>query len=257
MDAIFPPLQSVEMGPPRAPVSVADAGSSDAGAVRPRNEDTLVLRADAGLWAVADGMGGHAGGAWASEVIASAIAEVEMAGELETDCERLAMAIHDANWTIYSRAAAGGVRIGSTVAALLLDANRFAVLWAGDSRAYRLRGGGLVQLTKDHTQIQERVDRGALTAAEAWRHPMSHILTRAVGVDAALDLACVQGEARADDVFLLCSDGLHGVATDAEIASILSTESPDGACQALLALCRLHGAPDNVTTVVVRAAGAH
>jgi serine/threonine protein phosphatase PrpC len=128
------------------------------------------------------------------------------------------------------------------------------VLWAGDSRAYLLREGRLARLTRDHTQVQDRVERGLLSPDEARTHPMAHVLTRAVGVGPELELARADGAAWPGDTFLLCSDGLHGVAEDAEIAAALAGKSPSVACEALLALAYERGAPDNVTVVVAACA---
>jgi serine/threonine-protein phosphatase Stp1 len=231
--------------------ATADAARTDVGLVRSSNEDAFVRRPDAGLWAVADGMGGHEGGEWAAAAIARALEAAQATGDFDPDCASVAQAVRHAHQTIYARAAGDRLRMGSTVVALLLGAGRFAVFWVGDSRAYRLRAGALVQLTRDHTQVQSRVDRGLLSLDEARSHPMAHVLTRAVGVEPTVAIDRADGEARPGDTFLLCSDGLHGVVADAEIAEALSAHGPAGACETLLALCRARGAPDNVTMVVV------
>jgi serine/threonine protein phosphatase PrpC len=228
---------------------VTDAGCTDVGLVRASNEDALVRRPEAGLWAVADGMGGHEDGEWASGVIAEAIAAARIAGDFETDCLAIRESLQAANGAIYRQAAAKQLRMGSTVVTLLLGDERFAVFWVGDSRVYRLRAGGLAQLTTDHTHVQSKVARGLLSPGEARVHPMSHVLTRAVGVEAMLDLADVRGVIEPGDVFLLCSDGLHGVVTNHEIGGLLAGRSPAEACEALLGLSRARGGPDNVTLV--------
>jgi serine/threonine protein phosphatase PrpC len=238
------------------PSAIVDAARTDIGLVRASNEDAFLARPAARLWAVADGMGGHAEGEWASAAIVQALAGVLLDGDLEGDCARVALGVHAANGVIYSRAESHGQRMGSTVVALLVgDDSRFAVLWAGDSRAYRLRGGALVQLTTDHTQVQSKVARGLMTADEARVHPMAHILSRAVGAEAELDLSSLRGEARAGDVFLLCSDGLHGTLPETEIAAVLASVAPAQACETLIGLCHAQGAPDNVTLAVVALAG--
>jgi protein phosphatase/serine/threonine-protein phosphatase Stp1 len=237
-----------------APLRVADAACTDPGLLRPANEDAFVRRTEDRLWAVADGMGGHEGGAWAAAAIAHALSTAPVIGTLEADSAGAAHSLHDANRLIHSRAEALGLRMGSTVVALVLGGRRFSVLWAGDSRAYLLRDGRLAPLTRDHTQVQERVERGLLSPAEARKHPMAHVLTRAVGVQPELELASASGAAWPGDAFLLCSDGLHGVAADEEIAERLRARSPASACEALVALAVERGAPDNVTVVVVACA---
>ena len=234
---------------------VTDAASSHVGKVRASNEDAFVIRPEAGLWAVADGMGGLARGEWASGVIVRALDDLRFTGAPRADQALLTDAIEAANAAVHGQAGAYGAAIGSTVVALLLRDGRFSVTWAGDSRAYRLRDDRLDQLTRDHTQVQDRVDRGLLTPAEARAHPMAHVLTRAVGVQAILELDSAEGAARTGDVFLLCSDGLHGVAGDDEIAAILRSGEPQSACDRLVALCLAKGAPDNVTVVVAAVEG--
>ncbi len=196
-------------------------------------------------------MGGHERGEWASGLIVESIAAARMVGELDADAASLADSIHAANGAIYDEATARGVSTGSTVVALLVSGRRFAVLWAGDSRAYMVRGGQLLQLSRDHTQVQDMVERGLLAQEDAKTHPMGHVLSRAVGVQQGLELEGVTDEVQVGDVFLLCSDGLHGVVSDAEIGRVLSEERPRGACERLVDLCLSRGAPDNVTIVTV------
>ncbi len=141
--------------------------------------------------------------------------------------------------------------MGSTAVALYLSDRQFACLWAGDSRIYLLRDGALLQLTRDHTQVQEMVDRGLLSPAEAKHHPMSHVLSRAVGVEETLQLDAISDEAAPRDIFLLCSDGLTGLVSDGEIADTLSRLPVNAACNRLLEMVLDRGAPDNVTIVAV------
>ena len=175
--------------------------------------------------------------------------EAPLSGDLESDCDRVAEAVAKANRLIRERARSRAAPIGSTVVTLLLSGARYAVFWAGDSRAYRVRGGELVQLTRDHTQVQERVDRGLMTADEARGHPMAHVLTRAVGVDEEPALAYAEGEVRPGDRFLLCSDGLHGCVSPREIYEALRLGPPAATCDSLMELCLARGAPDNVTVI--------
>jgi serine/threonine-protein phosphatase Stp1 len=152
---------------------------------------------------------------------------------------------------IHAESQDAGKQMGSTVVVLLVEGRRFAVLWAGDSRAYLLRRGQLHRLTRDHTQVQEMVDRGLMSAEQARGHPMSHVLSRAAGVEPGLELDAVADEAAGGDVFLLCSDGLHGVMTEPEIAEALALQRPQTVCDNLLELALSRGAPDNVTVIAV------
>ena len=229
---------------------LVDASRSDVGKVRSNNEDALLARPQVGLWAVCDGMGGYERGEWASDRITSALGAAPVSGDFDADTAAIAAAIHGANAAIYAEAHGSGGPMGSTVVALLVSGRRFAVLWAGDSRAYLLRGGELHRLSRDHSQVQEMVDRGLLTAEEARGHPMSNILTRAAGVEPGLALDAIADEVEVGDVFLLCSDGLHGVVSDTEIVRAL-TLRPHDACESLVDLTLSRGAPDNVTVIAV------
>ena len=222
------------------------------GCVRAVNEDSFVSRPRDCIWAVADGMGGHKNGQYASGVVAKAI-EVVAAGEtLEGSFEAVANAIYAANNEIFNLAQSRGEQMGTTVVALVFCGLEFAVLWAGDSRAYLYRVGDLHQLTRDHTQVQEMVDRGLLSPEEALDHPMGHVLARAVGVQQTLDVDANGDTAQFGDVFILCSDGLHGVLADSEISRII--DGPGGqAAEKLVEACLASGAPDNVTVTIVRA----
>lgn len=224
---------------------------TDVGGVRKVNEDALVSRPEAALWAVADGMGGHDNGRFASGALAAELEKAALDGGFDEDAQAVGDAIAAANAAIFAAAREAGKSMGSTVVALFLAGPRFGCLWAGDSRAYLKRGEQLHRLTRDHTQVQDMVERGLLTAEEARSHPMSHVLSRAVGVGAQLQLDAVADEAAPGDVFLLCSDGLTGVVADAEIAERLAQDKPEIAAQRLVELCLSRGAPDNVTVVVV------
>lgn len=238
--------------------------ATHAGAVRPRNEDALVERPDLGLWAVADGAGGHGAGDVASRAVAEALeaipvglAAVEMLAEARL---RLA-AVHA---TLRQEAALHGPGrvIASTVVALIARDGHFACLWAGDSRAYLLRGGRLSRLTRDHSLVQELVEAGRITEAEAETHPQANVITRAVGAAGELELDKVSGPMAPGDRFLLCSDGLVRALPESGIAALLLHAGDDGTggapadtAAALVAHAVARGARDNVTAVVLQHPG--
>lgn len=233
------------------PLRLRTASLTHPGLVRAVNEDSLLLREADGVWLVADGMGGHANGQWASAAVVRAVAQAPLAGDLDADVLVLSDALQAANAEIYVTGTANGARMGSTAVLLMIQGRRFGCVWAGDSRAYLLRDGVLHQLSRDHTQVQEMVDRGLLTPGEAASHPMSHVLSRAVGVQEAMELEAVSDLVQPRDIFLLCSDGLSGFVSDAEIAERLGGFGGATACKRLVELVLSRGAPDNVTLVAV------
>ena len=235
-----------------ASIRIESAAMTHEGRVRAHNEDSYVACDGEGLWAVADGMGGHEGGDWASARIVDALAAAAgTPGGLEELGDAAADAISAANRDILAEAKTRGKQMGSTVVVLIVRGARYAILWVGDSRAYRLRGGALAQLSRDHSQVQEMVARGLMTPAQAIGHPMGHILSRAVGVQSDVEVDTAMGEVQPGDIFLLTSDGLHGVVGDGEIAGHLSREAPGRALDHLVALTLAKGAPDNVTGIAV------
>ncbi len=231
---------------------IEDTASTHVGNVRKENEDSLLAAPQSGLWLVADGMGGHAHGQFASRAIVEAFAGVSIPDTIEDACFVVAETIHDANSRIYSRSLELGTQMGSTVVSLVVRGHEFAVLWAGDSRAYVFRGGQLILLSRDHTQVEALLERGLLTPDEARDHPMKHVLARAVGVQETLEIDAIRDTIQPRDVFLLCSDGLHGVLEDHEIAAMLREKGHDS-CDDLINACLERGAPDNVTVTLIEA----
>ncbi|TDX67024.1 protein phosphatase [Methylosinus sp. sav-2] len=224
---------------------------SDKGRVRAENEDNFLSKPHMGLFAVADGMGGHAAGATASAVVVDSLSRVAPQGaaaELRRQCEA---ALQGAHRDIQRQAALRGVgTMGSTVVMLLTFDRYYACLWAGDSRAYLLRGGDIVQITIDHTEAEQLLADGVLTPEEARNWPRRNVITRAVGAGETLALDFVNGELFEGDMFVLCSDGLTGHVTAAEIAGLASGRAPEEACRALIDLALARGGTDNVTVLV-------
>jgi serine/threonine protein phosphatase PrpC len=226
--------------------------STHQGQVRDHNEDGWFAAEGQGLWAVADGMGGHENGEWASGVVVAALGKLQLDGEFEHCCEQIAEALHEANTEIQAESSANGKQMGTTAVVLFVRGSRFAVLWVGDSRAYLLRDGTLHQISKDHTQVQEMVDLGMLEADQVNVHPMRHVLARAIGVTAEIQVDVIIDEIDPGDTFLLASDGLHCCVGDDTIARVLAGASLDAVTNDLVNESLDHGAPDNVTVVAVR-----
>ncbi|WP_462323167.1 PP2C family protein-serine/threonine phosphatase [Halochromatium sp.] len=225
---------------------------SETGLVRTRNEDAYAAQPELGLWVVADGMGGVAGGA-----VASAIAVETIVDEVRRGVD-LTEALNGAHRAILDAAAAGqgSPGMGTTAVALRLDRNRYELAWVGDSRAYSLQPGQrLCQLTRDHSVVQSLVDQGLLSPEQAGSHPYRHQLTRALGGFAtpAIDADHVSGDWSRGDWLLLCTDGLNGELSDAEIGGLIQdARAPEPAAQALVAAALEQGGHDNVTVILLR-----
>jgi serine/threonine-protein phosphatase Stp1 len=229
------------------------AARTHVGLVRKVNEDAMLARDAAALWVVADGMGGHDNGQWASQTLVAQFAALDLAINRNARGAAIVRALEDGNSAINDAASAAGKQMGTTAVLVHTDADDVLLIWVGDSRIYRLRGTSFVQLTRDHTMVQDLVDRGSLDASEAETHPMSHVLSRAVGTEPLLRYDSVVGKAMAGDRFLLCSDGLTKVVSDDLMAAILSSGSIDAAADRLITETLERGAPDNTTVVVLSA----
>jgi len=228
--------------------------ATHAGARRSHNEDNFVDRPDLGLWAVADGAGGHEAGEVASAMIRDALESVPPhlgAGQLLAEARARLLDAHAA--LLMEAAERGpGVTMASTVAVLLMRDSFFAALWAGDSRLYLLRDGTLSQLTRDHSLVQELVDSGQLSQAEADAHPQSNIITRAIGAgEEELMLDKITGSVVPGDRFLLCSDGLSKTLTEAELTGLLAVPDGQSPSKLLINAALARQVSDTVTAVVV------
>lgn len=210
----------------------------------------MVARPDLGLWAVADGAGGHGGGALASAAVAEALLALPagLAGAALLAALRTALAATHAALQAQAAQRGAGALLASTVAVLVLEAAQFRVLWAGDSRLYRLRGGRLERLTRDHSLVQELVVAGLLAEAEAERHPQANVITRAVGQAGALELEELAGRVLPGDRFLLATDGLFKDLPEPELAARLRAGAD---AEALVAAAVAAGGRDNASAVVV------
>jgi serine/threonine-protein phosphatase Stp1 len=223
------------------------------GTIRQYNEDAMVCQPDTGLWAVADGAGGHRTGEVASGMIAAALDGIPAALGAEECLGQVRLrlsAVHEALRERATREGGVGAIIASTVVVLLIRNGHFVCLWAGDSRAYLLRDGVMAPITRDHSLVQALVDAGDLSAAEAENHPQANVITRAVGADdPTLELDKVTGTLAHGDRFLLCSDGLCKTLDADTMASLLA--DPGDPADRLISAALTAGARDNVTAVVV------
>lgn len=218
------------------------AAISDVGRWRAENQDAFVERAEAGVWAVADGMGGHQGGALASQLVAERVRCADVDGDVTAAAQGVAAAIAAANSELRDRGSAEpGFDGGSTVVALCVRGGEGIVLWAGDSRLYRLRAGELTQLTRDHSVAEE----GGPSTDDP------HMITRAVGGADELALDECRVDILPGDRFLLCSDGLYGDLAPTEIAQRLAAADCAAAATGLVALALERGGEDNATAIVV------
>jgi protein phosphatase len=223
------------------------------GLVRAQNEDRFFVQPQIGVWAVADGMGGHEAGDVASGAVVDSLQSIGRPASAPDLLARLEDRLLRANSHVREIAdQRGGAVMGSTVVVLLIYERFYACLWSGDSRIYRVRGGEIHQLSRDHTELQELLDSGALTQEQAENWPRRNVITRAVGVHDDPEIEIDQGVLEPGDVFVLCSDGLTGHVSDAEILSLTTAADAQAACDALVKLTLERGATDNVTVVVVR-----
>lgn len=227
--------------------------ASDKGRIREVNEDACFVSPGLGVWAVADGMGGHEHGKLASEVVVSELSKVQPAAtamELRDRCEGALVTANQRMRTIAS--ANGGGVIGSTVAMLLVFDAFYACVWCGDSRIYLVRGGEIGMLTRDHTELADLVAQGVLSAEEAQRWPRRNVITRALGVAEEPELEMSSGPLEPGDTFVLCSDGLTAHVSSPEILEAVGAMAPQEACDHLVSQTLTRGATDNVTVVVAR-----
>jgi PPM family protein phosphatase len=235
-------------------------GLTDTGRVRPGNEDALLLRPDTGIYAVADGMGGHAAGEVASRLAVDMLAEAFDHASPRLGARAmlrtLLTSFAAANEAILAHAAANPAcaGMGTTLTALapLPAAALCVVAHVGDSRCYRLRAGELSQLTHDHTWVQRQVDEGMLTAAQARHHPLASLLSRVLGTPAVGPADTHICDVAAHDLFLLCSDGLTGMLDDGELHALLDRPLPlDVRAHELVAAANQRGGRDNITVLLL------
>jgi serine/threonine protein phosphatase PrpC len=252
-----------------ASVRIASGGVTDVGRVRTNNEDCYRIVAPLNLFVLSDGMGGEAHGEVASALAVETV--VKHCLDLETNpaarvlgqtqpnwsarTKRLSTALHLANKSIFKSAEEHADRhgMGATLTAAWIDGAKLSIAHVGDSRAYLLRTGSLLQLTRDHSLVAEQVRRGILTAAEADESDMQSVLLRALGAQPEIEVDAEEHMLFPRDILLLCSDGLTRMVTEPEIAGMLQAETdPALAAEKLVALANERGGPDNITVMIVR-----
>lgn len=230
------------------------AGKTDVGRKRSNNEDAIIVRSDLGFLAIADGMGGAASGEVASSLF------IETASELMSvpNCngigaESIQRAFLMANDRILKRARENSLHegMGCTAELLVFYDQGYILGHVGDSRTYLARGGKLRQITKDHSLVQDQLDRGLITQAEARTHSMKNVIVRAVGVGQALAVDIIRGKTQAGDLFLLCSDGLSDMVEDDSIYRLLTLPlTLEERAAELVQAANAAGGHDNITVAL-------
>jgi len=253
---------------------ITHGAASDIGLVRRLNEDRYHADADAGLFVVCDGMGGHQAGEVASSRTIALIAEhvaqadadpsLPLIGVVNPDCSpatnRLASAVRLANHRVHEEAArrADYAGMGTTVVAARLHGGILSIAHVGDSRLYLIRDGGARLLTVDHSLVQQQIQSGLLAAADRARASHRHVLTRAVGVHPLVDVELGECPVLTGDILLLCSDGLTaGVSAETMLRVTLESPDPQAIARRLVALSNAAGGIDNVTVIVALVTQRH
>jgi len=234
--------------------------ATNTGMIRPGNEDSFDTDLKAGLFVVADGMGGHAAGEIASEMAVKIIVD-ELRNVKDIDdnvAQHVTAAVKRANLAIYERTLTEVDKqgMGTTASLLILRDGKYLIGQVGDSRVYLLREGTLTQLTKDHSYVQEQVDAGFLTPEQARYHPYSNVITRCVGASADVEPDTYAGIVKPGDIYLVASDGLTGMVDDRRLQALLQSRAPaQKVVAALISEANGRGGLDNITAIVVRVHG--
>ncbi len=234
------------------------AQATDIGAKRKINEDAVLSRPDIGLWAVADGMGGHAAGDVASQAVIDALLQIKPDSDLP-DCvdtieDKILLVNH--NLRRHGQEALGGRTLGTTVVSLFIMDGLGACIWAGDSRLYLFREGELRRISHDHSAVQEMIDSGMITPDQAAHHPHRNVITRAVGGGDKLYPELRVFNVQPGDWYLLCSDGFYNEVSEDVMASLIVQDTLEKSVAMLMEKALVHGAADNVSLIVVKVSEA-
>ncbi len=238
----------------RRPIRWVSEERTHVGVVREINEDSILSSPDTHLWAVADGMGGYESGNVASDMIVTTLKDVETKPGLSEYVDAVEDCLIDVNQRIleYADIMLDGRTLGSTVVTLMIRDRVGICLWAGDSRLCRLRNNQFVQLSRDHSQVEELVEQGILTKEEAANHPDSNIITRAIGASPELYIDINVFSVQMGDIFLLCSDGLYNMISNDKIVDIISNKDIESSINELIQTALDNGAKDNVSVILVK-----
>ncbi len=247
---------------------VTSCGITDVGMKRQNNEDNYLINDDLRLYVVADGMGGHAGGEYASQIAVTTVEEVllniqdEKGAEGRDDeevvtQEKLRYAIRLAGKRIYERAQEDSEfhGMGTTALVLMFRRHRYYVAHVGDSRCYHFREGGVAQITEDHSWVNEQIKAGLISRENARTHKLRNIITRSLGYFDEVDIDTQAREIVVGDSFLLCSDGLSNLVEEQEMGEIVNGNVVQEAARRLVELANQRGGDDNVTVVIARVEG--
>ena len=241
----------VKYGTPESRQAYPCLGRSHVGLVRTENEDSFGVSTDRGIVAVADGMGGHANGRYVADCAVAALCQVPSAPSLDDTLSKAREALAATNRDVFSRARRSGCTMGATLVAALIGQSRVGIIWAGDSRAYIFRDGVLYGLTRDHSAVQELLEAGRITHQEAAKHPLRHVVTRALGMNSQFEVEWGTHALGLGDIILLSTDGLHGAVSEKLIEECLARYGLD-ALDKLIDLALDAGGRDNVTIVLLK-----
>lgn len=225
---------------------------------RAHNEDSFLVPEGESLpllFAVADGMGGHAAGAVASGIAVGKLGESELSDCSEHEIEQLIGAVQRANLAVFEAAEEDKSLhgMGTTLVCAFVIGKAYLAANVGDSRLYYFDGKTLERVTTDHSLVEQLVLSGVITREAAKYHPHRNIITRGIGLSPAVDVDVFEREWNAGDTLLLCSDGLHGALEDEEIVAVLSSDaSLDEMCDQLVQTALVNGSTDNITLIILR-----
>ena len=242
----------------QSPISfqISSDGVTDTGHVRNKNEDSILVHADENVWIVADGMGGHHAGDFASQTITNNLSLFKQHTSLDDSILLLEENILNSNSVIRKKSYKLGrnATIGSTIVCVYIWHNLLFTFWAGDSRLYRFRDAKLERLTEDHSYVEELVRMGKIEARDAEEHPAANVVLKAVGIDDKLCLDFDYFEVQDEDIYIICSDGLYKDLEETEITPIIESNPEDMAdlSQALLAASLDAGGTDNTSIITLK-----
>ena len=249
-------------------MKIASCGITDIGRKRQKNEDSYLVNDKIHLYVVADGMGGHAGGEFASKIAVSTVEEIIKGNDVpvtqqasylasdhsESEEGKLRRAITQAGSKICQRAIEEPELrgMGTTATVLYFDDSKAYVAHVGDSRAYCIRGGSIIQITEDHSLVNEQLKSGLITEEEAKTHQLKNIITRSVGVQEEVEVDTIVWDVQNDDTYVLCSDGLSNMVQNEEIRALVSENETEEAARKLVELANDRGGDDNISLILVK-----